>query len=38
MPTVGIRKFSYTPKGEKQAAAYAKKTGQKMTRKPPKEK
>ena len=38
MPTVGMKKFAYTPKGQKQAAAYAKKTGQKMTEKPPKKK
>lgn len=31
MPTVGGRKFAYSPKGEAKAKAYAKKTGKKMT-------
>lgn len=30
MPTVGKKKFAYTPKGEAKAKSYAKKTGQKM--------
>ena len=30
MPTVGNKKFAYTKKGEKQAAAFANRTGQKM--------
>lgn len=39
MPTVGTgakkKKFAYTPKGEAEAAAYAKQTGQKETYHPP---
>jgi hypothetical protein len=35
MPTVGSRRFPYTPQGMKAAAAYAKKTGQRMTTTPP---
>lgn len=31
MPTVGSKKFPYTPKGEAKAKAFAKKTGKKMT-------
>jgi hypothetical protein len=31
MPQVGNRAFAYGKKGEKQAAAFAKKTGQKVT-------
>ena len=31
MPTVGKKKFAYTPKGK--AKAYAKKTGKKMVKK-----
>lgn len=34
MPKVGDKHFSYTPKGQKQAQAYAKKTGQKVAHKP----
>ena len=30
MPTVGKRKFAYTPKGEAAAKKYAKQTGQKL--------
>jgi|TARA_R100000963_G_C4557536_1_gene47782 hypothetical protein len=30
MPKVGKKKFSYTKKGKKAAASYAKKTGKKM--------
>ncbi len=33
MPTVGKKKFSYTPKGKAKAKAYAKKTGKKMVKK-----
>jgi hypothetical protein len=38
MPKVGPKKFAYTRKGERQAAAYANRTGQKMVvaRKTPK--
>lgn len=32
MPTVGSKKFAYTPQGEAQAKAFAKKTGKKMVR------
>jgi hypothetical protein len=35
MPTVGNRKFPYTPAGQKAAAAFAKKSGQRMTEMPP---
>lgn len=31
MPTVGKKKFKYTPKGEKAAKSYAKKTNQPIT-------
>jgi hypothetical protein len=31
MPNVGKKKFAYSAAGKKQAAAYAKKTGKKMT-------
>lgn len=31
MPTVGKKKFAYTPAGKKKAASYAKKVGKKMT-------
>ena len=30
MPTVGKKKFSYTPAGKKKAKAYAKKKGKKV--------
>ena len=30
MPRVGSKRFAYTPKGEKAAKAYGKKTGQKV--------
>lgn len=30
MPTVGRKTFAYGKKGEKEAAAYAKRTGQKL--------
>ena len=33
MPKVGKKHFSYTEKGKKAAKSYAKKTGQKMTKK-----
>ena len=33
MPKVGKRHFAYTEKGKKAAKSYAKKTGQKMTKK-----
>ena len=33
MPKVGKRHFPYTKTGEKQAQQYAKKSGQKMTKK-----
>jgi len=33
MPKVGKKHFSYSEKGKKSAKAYAKKTGQKMTKK-----
>ncbi len=33
MPTVGKKKFSYTPKGKAQAKAYAKKKKKKVTNK-----
>jgi hypothetical protein len=33
MPTVGKKKFAYTPKGKSKAKAYAKKTGKKMVKK-----
>jgi hypothetical protein len=33
MPTVGKKKFAYTPKGKKAAKAAAKKTGKKVTTK-----
>ncbi len=36
MPTVGKKKFAYTPKGEASAKKYAKKTGKKMTVNKPK--
>jgi len=36
MPMVGMKKFSYTPKGKKEAKEYAKKTGKKMVSKPKK--
>lgn len=38
MPTVGKKKFPYTTAGKKQAAAYAKKTGKKVAKKPAKKK
>jgi len=31
MPTVGRRKFAYTPAGQATAKRYAKRTGQKLT-------
>ena len=31
MPSVGKKTFAYSKKGEKEAAAYAKRTGQKVT-------
>ena len=31
-PTVGKKKFAYSPKGKKMAKAYAKKTGKKMVK------
>ena len=34
MPMVGMKKFSYTEKGKKEAKEYAKKTGSKMVAKP----
>ena len=30
MPTVGKKKFAYTPKGKAKAKSYAKKTGKKV--------
>ena len=33
MPKVGKKHFAYTEKGKKEAKDYAKKTGQKMTKK-----
>jgi hypothetical protein len=32
MPTVGTKKFSYTPAGKKSAASYAKTTGQSVSK------
>jgi hypothetical protein len=36
MPMVGMKKFSYTSKGKKEAKEYAKKAGKKMVSKPKK--
>jgi hypothetical protein len=36
MPTVGMKKFSYTAKGKKAAKDYAKATGKKVVAKPAK--
>lgn len=38
MPTVGTKRFSYTTKGTRAAAKYARKTGKKVVRKPTKPK